>query len=312
MNVPDTVRAAALPPEYSSFVDRRTQLADARAALGRTRLLTLLGQGGVGKTRFAIRLAESVGRLYPDGTWFIDLSRVSAAGSVADEVNGVLGLESTYGDQYEAVTRYFASKRGLLVLDSCEQLADECAHFTRRLLDHAREMAVVATSRAALRISPEMVFVVEPLETFEPRRTGLSPAATLFMERCATFLPDPSEADLESIAEICRRLDGLPLAIELAATRVKTLTPSQILERLAEPLGFLTGGDRDLPDRQKTMRATIEWSYALCTEAERALWRQMSVFAGGWDLEAAEWMKCAVGAFESWALNRRRHRRSAK
>lgn len=116
------------------------------------------------------------------------------------------------------------------------------------------------------------------------------PAVALFLDRCATVLPDPTAADLKAIAEICRRLDGLPLAIELAARRVTVLTPVQILEQLAEPLAFLAAGDRDAPDRQRTLRATIAWSYQLCTEAERTMWRRMSVFAGGWDLESAEWM----------------------
>ena len=290
MGVDDVVSAGALPLEYSSFVGRRTQLAAARAALGRTRLLTVLGPGGVGKTRFAIRLVQGVRRLYPDGTWFIDLSGVSAGGSVADEVDGILQLESVFSAPYEAVTQYFSTKRGLLVLDSCEHVLEQCSRLIRRILDESPEMSVIATSRTALRISPETAFFLEPLETAETGRAASSPAAILFMDRCETFLPDPTPDDRAAIAEICARLDGLPLAIELAATRVRALTPAQIRDRLAEPLTVLTGGGRDAPDRQRTMRATIAWSYSLCTAAERALWRRMSVFAGGWDLDSAEWM----------------------
>jgi predicted ATPase/DNA-binding CsgD family transcriptional regulator len=294
MSAHDSVGAGALPLEYSSFVDRRSELAAARAALGGTRLLTILGPGGVGKTRFALRLARSARRLYADGVWFIDLSGVSAAGSVADEVDRILELESASGDRFAPVAQCFASKRGLLVLDNCEQVVEECSLLIRRLLDASPGMSVVATSRAALRISPETVFILEPLQSSDADRTGLSPAVTLFLERCEMFLPDPTPADLTAIAEICERLDGLPLAIELAATRVRALTPAQILDRLAEPLALLTGGGRDVPDRQRTVRATIAWSYSLCTESERALWRRMSVFAGGWDLEAAEWMSAGT------------------
>lgn len=299
MSAHDSVGAGELPLEYSSFVDRRSELAAARAVLGRTRLLTILGPGGVGKTRFALRLARSARRLYADGMWFIDLSGVSAAGSVADEVDRILGLESASGDRYAPVAQHFASKRGLLVLDNCEQVVDQCSLLIRRLLDESREMSVIATSRAALRIRPETAFVLEPLETSEAGRTASSPAAILFMERCETFLPDPTPGDLEAIAEICARLDGLPLAIELAATRVRALTPAQIRDRLVEPLTVLTGGGRDAPDRQRTMRATIAWSYSLCTEAERAVWRRMSVFAGGWDLDSAEWMSAGLTGEES-------------
>lgn len=291
-----TGTAGELPPEHSSFVGRRAELAAARAALGSTRLLTVLGPGGVGKTRFAIRLARGARRLYADATWFIDLSSVSAKGSVAGDVERVLGLEAASTDRYAAVARFFSSRRGLLVLDSCEQVVDQCSLLARHILDSSPEMSIVATSREALRISPETTFVLEPLETFEPGRAGSSPAAMLFLERCAAFLPDPTQADLDAIAEICERLDGLPLAIELAATRVRALTPAQIRDRLAEPLTILTGGERDAPDRQQTMRATIAWSYSSCTDEDRALWRRMSVFRGGWDLESAEWMSLALSS----------------
>ena len=290
MSTPHSVAAGELPLEFSSFVDRRSELAAARAALGRTRLLTVLGPGGVGKSRFALQLARSTRRLYADGLWFIDLSGVSASGSVADEVDRILELESESRDRYAPIAQRFASKRGLLVLDNCEHVVEECSILIRRLLDASPGMSVVATSRASLRISPETVFVLEPLRTFEAGRTGLSPAETLFLERCGILLPDPTPADLKAIAEICERLDGLPLAIELAATRVRALSPTQIRDRLAEPLVVLTGGGRDAPDRQRTMRATIAWSYSLCTEAERAMWRRTSAFVGGWDLEAAEWI----------------------
>ncbi|WP_345762373.1 ATP-binding protein [Diaminobutyricibacter sp. McL0608] len=291
-------RAGGFPQEYSSFLGRRAELAAARAALGSTRLLTLVGSGGVGKTRFAVRLAQSVSRVYADGAWFIDLSDV-AAGFVSDEVCRVLELQSRSPDEYEALSRYFTSKRGLLVLDNCEHLVDESARLVRRILDDCRGMTVLATSRAALRISAESVFVVQPLVTSSEGRGVTPPAVALFLDRCATVLPRPTPADLKAIAEICRRLDGLPLAIELAAARVTVLTPVQMLDRLAEPLALLAAGDRDAPDRQRTLRATIAWSYQLCTEVERTMWRRMSVFAGGWDLESAEWMTAGLPGGDS-------------
>lgn len=290
MKTMESRRPGALPPEYSSFVGRRTQLAAARTALGETRLLTLLGPGGVGKTRFAIRLAQSVRKLYPDGLWFIDLSGVSASGSVADEVNRIVGAQGASGDAAESIVEFFGDGRGLLVLDNCEQVAEKCAELVAGILHGCPGLSVVATSRARLHIAPERIFQVEPLEPADPRRNAPSPAVSLFLDRCAAVLPEPSAAELEAIAEICVRLDGLPLAIELAAARVRVISPVQILERLAEPLALLSSGARDAPDRQQTMRAAITWSYELCGESERKVLRRMSVYPGSWDLAAAEWM----------------------
>ncbi|MEO7022808.1 MAG: hypothetical protein ABI130_01060, partial [Leifsonia sp.] len=253
-------------------------------------MLTFVGAGGVGKTRFVVRLAHSVHRLYPGGAWYIDLSGVSAEGSVVEEAARALGLQGAATAGLGAISQFFGARRGLLVLDHCEQVVDQCAQLVRHLLDSCPKMTVIATSRAALRITAERIFVVEPLDTDGPDREIPSSAVHLFLERCASILPHPTPDDLERIAEICRRVDGLPLAIELAAARVQALTPAHIVERLAEPLAFLTDGNRDLPVRQQSMRATVEWSYQLCTRAERALWRRMSVFAAGWDLHSAEWM----------------------
>ena len=290
MKTVESRRPGALPPEYSLFVDRRTQLAAARTALGETRLLTLLGPGGVGKTRFAIRLAQSVRKFYPGGLWFIDLSGVSPAGSVVDEVSRIVGARGASGDGVESIAEFFGDGRGLLVLDNCEQVADQCADLVRRILLECPGISVIATSRALLRIAPERIFQVEPLEPPDSKRDTPSPAVSLFLDRSSAVLPNPSPADLEAIAEICLRLDGMPLAIELAAARVRVISPAQILDRLTEPLGLLSSGSRDLPDRQQTIRAAITWSYELCTRVEQEVLRRMSVFAGSWDLEAVEWM----------------------
>ncbi len=291
-----TISAAPLPLEHSSFVDRAAQLKAARAALGGTRLLTVVGTGGVGKTRFAMRLASSVRRLFPDGVWFTDLGTVTTADSVAEELARVIDVGSAHRDPRAALTNYFASRRGLLLLDNCEHVLDEVARLVLALLDHSPGLTVLATSRAPLRISAERVFELPPLATFAPESGPASPATVLFLDRCVAVLPDPTADEREDIARICERLDGLPLAIELAASRVKVLAPAQVRDRLAQPLAFLTRGARDAPDRQRTLRETIAWSYSLCTPAERLLWTRMSVFVGGWDLESAEWMSAgAIG-----------------
>ncbi len=274
MGGPEPRRQGALPQEYSSFVDRRTPLAAARTALEETRLLTLLGPGGVGKTRFAIRLAQTVRRLYPDGCWFVDLSALSPSSSVADEIGRILGAQGS-GDADEAVARFFGASNGLLVLDNCEHVVEQCAAFVAGILERCPGITVVATSRELLRINAETVFQIDPLDAAELPHSTPSPAAALFLERCAEVLTDPTPAELDAISEICRRLEGLPLAIELAAARVRVLSPEQI---------------RDVPDRQQTLRAAIAWSYELCTDAERSMWRRMSAFVGGWDLDAAEWI----------------------
>lgn len=283
---------AALPTEYTSFVDRRTALAAARAALGETRLLTLIGPGGVGKTRFAIRLAQTVRRTFAN-VWFADLTRVGPTGSVIDELSQVLETSPLPGEDIGHLTRFFGSQHGLLILDNCEHVIEKCSVLITRLLDQCPELTVLATSRFELRLSAERVFMVEPFRLSARPRVGpetVSPAIALFLERCAAVLPDPSKDDREAISEICDRLDGLPLAIELAAARLNVLSPQQLLARLTEP-GLLTGRLRDTPSRQQTIRATIEWSYDLCSPVEQLGWRRMSVFLG-WDLDAAEWM-CA-------------------
>ncbi|WP_426625567.1 ATP-binding protein [Leifsonia sp. McL0607] len=280
---------APLPSEYSTFIDRRKQLTAARELLGTTRLLTVVGPGGVGKTRFAIKLAKAVRNHFPGGEWYIDLTRVSPSGSLIDEMSGVLGVPTPFSGGVERIVSFFGSKRGLLVLDNCEHILDQCIALVHSLLAECPGLTVLATSREAMRVAAERLFLLDPFET-EGSGSSDSAAAALFLERCAAVLPEPSDADRKAIAEICVRLDGLPLAIELAATRMRALAAGQILDMLTEPLPLLTGGPRDAPDRQRTMSAAIEWSYALCTPEEQLVWARMSVFVGGWELEALAWM----------------------
>ena len=293
----ESTRTAGLPLEFTSFVGRRAELASARAALGTTRLLTLSGPGGVGKTRLAIQLASSVKRLHPDGTWFVDLGSLAPGGSVADEAGRILRLRGRVRDKTEALVEYLDDKSGLLVLDNCEPVAEGAAHLAARIVEHCPRLTILVTSRHTLRIQAESEYQVAPLDT-GTTHVQVSPAVRLFLERSASYLPAPDDAELAAIHAICQRLDGMPLAIELAAARTSVLNPVQILERLSRPLDLLTSGARDAPDRQQTMRATIAWSYDLCTPTEQALWRRMSVFVGGWDFEAAEWNVSELAAGE--------------
>ncbi len=286
--------SAAMPREFNTFVDRLEQLAQARASLGSTRLLTIVGPGGVGKSRFAVRLVDAVRTRYEDTVWFIDLSTAQPGGSVADQVATTLGLQNASRDPEREVASYFGDRRGILVLDSCEHVVDSAAALVIRILGECPGITIVATSRAVLRVSAESVFTLGPLAIPDEGTPVERSAVQLYLDRAGGLHGGASSgdtaADLADIAEICRRLDGLPLAIELAATRSRILSPRQILDRLDAPLSFLTRGDRDLPSRQRTVTAAVAWSYELCTEDERALWRLMSVFAGAWDLESAERM----------------------
>lgn len=284
---------APLPRELTSFIGRREELAEARALLGSTRLLTVVGPGGVGKSRFAVRLVEAVRRRYEDTAWFFDLSVAQPGGSVADLVATALGLHDASGHQEREVAEHFSGFRGLLVLDSCEHVVDSAAELAARIIEECPGITVVATSRAVLRLSAETVFVIGPLALPDAQTPVERSAVQLYLDRAGKpSLPPGADGatELADIAEICRRLDGLPLAIELAATRARVLTSREVLERLDAPLEFLTRGDRDLPSRQRTVAAAIAWSYELCTDDERSLWRRMSVFAGDWDLAAAERM----------------------
>ena len=282
------VRSAALPAEYTSFVDRREQLARARAHLGDVRLLTIVGAGGVGKTRFAIRLADAVRRLFGDGVWFVDLTAVTPGGSAADHAATQLGLESVGRDQEAVVARFFADRSALLLIDNCEHVIGSAVSLITRLLTECPELTVIATSREDLRLRLGLTFALEPLSTPAPGEPIELSSVQLFLDRCATALPDPSPDQLADIVAICRKLEGVPLAIELAATRVRAIAPRQILERLDAPQALLVGRDRDVPARQRSLTEAIAWSYDLCTEDEQTVWRWMSVFVGGWSLDAAE------------------------
>jgi non-specific serine/threonine protein kinase len=293
---PRTRVTGNLPAELTSFVGRRGELAEVRRLLAGSRLVTLTGVGGVGKTRLALRAAAGLARAFPGGEWLVRLDQLRDEALVAQAVAGALGLQDRGGyAPAAALAEYLAGRQLLLVLDNCEHLVDAVAELADLLLRAVAGLRVLATSREALTIDGESVLAVPPLPVPPPGRLSVAeltrfPAVGLFAERAAQVVPGfaVTEANAAAVAGICRRVDGLPLAIELAAARLPVLSAEQIDARLGDRLGLLTRGGRARPARQQTLRASIEWSYDLCSPAERLLWARCSVFAGGFELDAAE------------------------
>jgi predicted ATPase/DNA-binding CsgD family transcriptional regulator len=289
--------AGNLPTELTSFIGRRDELAEVRRLLAGFHLVTLTGVGGVGKTRLALRAAAGLVRAFPDGVWLVRLDQLRQEALVAQAVAGTLGLQDRVGCSPAAsLAEYLTGRRLLLVLDNCEHLVGAAAKLADQLLRAAPGLRVLATSREALNIDGETVLPVAPLAAPEPGQRltlaelGLFPAVQLFTQRAEQAMPAfaVTEANQAAVAGICHRLEGLPLALELAAAQTRVLSAEQIDARLGDRLGLLTRGSRARPARQQTLRASIEWSYERCTEAERLLWARVSVFAGGFELDAVE------------------------
>ncbi|HEV2644572.1 MAG TPA: protein kinase, partial [Candidatus Elarobacter sp.] len=284
--------AGALPQAMTGFIGREREIALARGLLDDTRLLTLTGPGGTGKTRLALQLAASVRERHADGVWFVPLAEISDADLVPSMVAQTLGVRdlgaTLLSDRVIAALR---GKQILLVLDNFEHVLDAGA-FVARLLGACPGVTVMATSRAPLAVQGEQEFPVPPLTT--PSRADEnaadSEAVRLFVQRARAVRPGFAldEAALDAVGEICRRLDGLPLALELAAARAKLLSPRAMLARLEHRFDLLRADARDRPARHSTMRAVIDWSYVLLTDAERALFDRLAVFAGGISVDAAE------------------------
>ncbi|MFF1614574.1 ATP-binding protein [Amycolatopsis sp. NPDC058278] len=283
--------AGNLPAELTSFVGRRHELGEAKRLLSTARLVTLTGAGGVGKTRLALRVAADVRRAFPDGVWLVELADVGDAHLVPNTVATAFGLRGT-SDQAAGLAEYLEDKQLLLVLDNCEQVADECATLVAKLLAVSGGLRVVATSRHTLHVEGEHLLHVEPLPVPGDEDTGGGPveAVTLFADRAAAVCPgfELTPDNRATVSRICRRLEGIPLAIELAAVRVRVLAVDQVLERLDDRLGLLTSRPATVQPRRRTLEAAIDWSFELCTPAEQQLWAQASVFPGGFDLDAAE------------------------
>jgi predicted ATPase/DNA-binding XRE family transcriptional regulator len=285
-----------LPTPPTPLIGRVAERAAVHAALGASRLVTLTGVGGTGKTRLALQVAADVSDAFPDGAWFISLASIADPHLVASAIADTLGLlEAGRQALVDGLRGYLRDKELLLVLDNFEHLL-EAAPLLGELLAGCPGLTILVTSRAVLHLSAEQVYPVPPLSLpdRQPRPAGASladsDAVALFVARAhvATAAFVLTDENAAAVAEICHRLDGLPLAIELAAARVRVLPPAALLGRLSRRLGVLTGGARDLPERQQTLRGTIDWSYHLLRPDERTLFARLSVFAGGCTIQAAE------------------------
>ncbi|GAA3442752.1 ATP-binding protein [Planomonospora venezuelensis] len=289
-------RSGNLPAETTSFIGRRRELAAVRRRLAEARLVSLVGPGGVGKTRLALRAAGDLGRGFPGGAWLVELAEVRDSALVGDAVMTALDLRTRTAAEPSAVlAAYLRDKRLLLVVDNCEHLLAATARLVTEVMRAAPGVRVIATSREPLSAPGEHVVPVPPLDPPAPHaRPPLAElrrneAVTLFTERAAASSGafELTAANQAAVAGLCRRLDGLPLAIELAAVRTRVLSAEQILDRLDDRFGLLTGGAKALP-RHQTLRTTIDWSHDLLDPAEQALLRRLCVFAGRFTLEDVE------------------------
>jgi len=298
-----------LPVKLTSFIGRARELSEAKTRLADSRLLTLIGPGGTGKTRLSIQLGGELLTQFPDGVWMTELAPVSDAVLIPQTIASVFGLREDPGRPLvELVTDYLRAKTALVILDNCEHLIEACARLAESLIQACANLKILASSREALGIAGETTYRVPSL--YLPDQTQVTGEAILEYESVQLFVDRASAANPKfqltdknaaSVAQVCRRLDGIPLALELAAARVRVLSVVQIAERLDDRFRLLTGGSRTALPRQQTLRALIDWSYDLLTESEKALFRRLAVFVGGWTLEAAEAV-CAGDGVEPYEI----------
>ena len=293
-----------LPAQMTSFVGRETELAEISQALSAHRLVTLTGSGGAGKSRLSLQVGMNCLQQFPDGVWLVELAPVTDPALVPQTLLSTFNLrEDRHRSVLNVLIDFLHTKTLLLVLDNCEHLIDACAQISDSLLQACPKMRILASSREALGISGELAYRVPSLNTPNPEQLPSLEqlekvdSIQLFVERAATAKPGFTLTDMNafSLAQICYRLDGIPLAIELAASRVKVLTPDQIAARLDDRFRLLTGGSRTALPRQQTLRAMIDWSYSLLSDQEKTLFRRLAVFVGGWTLEAAEAVCANIG-----------------
>ena len=297
------LRPNNLPVQLTSFIGRENQMAEVKDLLSAARLLTLTGVGGTGKTRLALQVAGDELDTFSDGVWLVELASLSDPGLVPQSVATALGVPEEVGrPRLATLTDALRARHLLLLLDNCEHVIEACARLAEGLLRACPELKILATSREALRIAGETTYQVPslafpervddreaPSTTHDATRFTRYEAVRLFIDRAVVVAPDfaVTKINAPAVAQICRRLDGIPLAIELAAARARSFSVEQIAARLDNQFQLLTGGSRTL-QRHQTLRTLIDWSHNLLTEQERALLRRLSVFAGGWTLQTAE------------------------
>jgi predicted ATPase/class 3 adenylate cyclase len=288
-----------LPVQLTSFIGRDRELARLRQQLVAHRLVTLVGMGGCGKTRLALQAAADALDAYPDGVWLVELASLSEPSLVERQLATVLGIREDVATSRpdaralaDRLVDHLASRRTLVLLDNCEHLVAACAGLAARLVGACPELTVLASSREPLGVAGEVTFAVPPLavESLDPADIGGIEAVRLFVDRARLADPtfDLTPVNASAVASICRRLDGIPLAIELAAARIRSLSPQQLDARLGDRFRLLAGGSRTSPPRHQTLGAAIEWSHRLLSGPEQLLFRRLAVFAGGCTLEAAE------------------------
>lgn len=296
-----------LPTSLTSFIGREREMAEVKRLLATTRLLTLVGTGGCGKTRLALQAAAGLldAGQFPDGIWFVELAPLADPNLVMHSIAAALGLRERAGATFEMILHdYLGSKNLLIILDNCEHLITACAKFSDTCLHACPHVKILASSREALGIAGETTFRVPSLEIPTPKHVlsgteGIQlsiadlakyDSIRLFTDRAAMVQPSFAVTlhNASAITQICNRLDGIPLAIELAAMQIRGMTPEQIVQHLDDRFRLLTGGSRTALPRQQTLRATMDWSHSLLLASERKLLRRLSVFVGGWTLEAAE------------------------
>ena len=280
----NAVAAEHLPVQLSSFIGRQTEMKGIREALADNRLVTLTGAGGAGKTRLAIQVAATVATEFADGVWYVDLAPITDPDVVPVTVARALGLPDQPGQPtMDVLLRFIRDRQMLILLDNCEHLLDASAELIIGLLAACPALTLLATSREPIGVTGEVSWRVPSLSLADE-------AIELFSDRARRTKPEfrVTAENTETVTEICRRLDGLPLAIELAAARVRALSPAEILDSLHDRFRLLTGGARTAVRRQQTLRASVDWSHALLSEPEQVLFRRLAVFLGGFDLDAAQ------------------------
>jgi predicted ATPase/DNA-binding CsgD family transcriptional regulator len=291
------LRRHNLPPQLTTFVGRGNQLAEIEVLLSTKRLVTLTAVGGAGKTRLALEVAGRGLAAYPDGTWFVDLTPVKDRHLLPRVFGSALAVhERPRQPMAETLIEHLSDRHLLVVIDNCEHVIEDCAHLVNAILNSCPGITILATSREPLHVSGETVWrvpllaVPDPSASSDLRELLECEAVNLFLDRAHQAAPNfqINATNAPAVAELCRRLEGIPLAIELAAARTALMSPGQMLDRLQNRFGLLTGGSRTGPTRHRTLESALDWSYDLLEDRERALFQRLSVFAGTFSLEAIE------------------------